>query len=295
MNLSECGICTERYFEKEFVELPCNHKFCKTCIGKYWNAKISEGHTKLQCANGCELVLDPFLQTEVITLENLELLKYNIKKVKAVGNAIVVCEACSSETKITPEMDSIECSQCKAEICTKCGYTSHEYQECDQYILSKAGVNKELSSNMSKCCPKCHFIITKHKGCDHMTCSRCKHEFKWSEIKNTNDATKNQLKIATKILQLTKAGTFTGMARTTCYQLIDKPTEVHKNIIDMFRTYAKQTCPIQFYPSYLMLEDTLENQKKMVRRIVNVVESIVLSHPEKFSVYINYNYVIPSY
>lgn len=291
MELSECCICTEKYFDKEFVTLLCNHKFCKTCISKYWNDQLIQGSTKLQCIYNCELFVDTELYVDILLPKNLQLMNHNIKKLRSIKSKVVVCEKCSSETKIGNDNTSVECNSCKSIICSECGYLEHEYIDCDQYILSQNRINKELTENISKCCPKCHFIITKNKGCDNMVCKRCQHKFKWSDIQNTSNYNKNKLTMASNIIKLTKSRTFISASRTTCYQIINNDS-LHSILINIIILYIKRTYSIKDYPSYL-LNITADNQKKIVKKIVDHVESIILEYPEKFSDYINYNNLIP--
>jgi hypothetical protein len=42
-------------------------------------------------------------------------------------------------------------------------------------------IQRESRQGKTKLCPNCKQIITKNGGCDHMHCSKCKHQFLWSK------------------------------------------------------------------------------------------------------------------
>lgn len=82
-------------------------------------------------------------------------------------------------------------------VCTACGFKHcvihtipwHEGETCADYNYRVSGqktrdeddASKKLIDQISKKCPGplCGANIEKNKGCDHMTCRKCKHEFCW--------------------------------------------------------------------------------------------------------------------
>jgi ankyrin repeat/IBR domain-containing protein 1 len=107
--------------------------------------------------------------------------------------------------------------------CWGCGADAHEPCGCDQWktwheriteMRMKTTVSDEVAfsaaANLwivknSKPCPnvKCKAPIQKNEGCNHMKCSKCKHEFCWvcrEEWKKHNSATGGYFKYAVIIL-----------------------------------------------------------------------------------------------
>ena len=44
-------------------------------------------------------------------------------------------------------------------------------------------MDNERKAGTTRACPKCHRFITKDGGCDHMKCTRCGQDFRWSQAK----------------------------------------------------------------------------------------------------------------
>lgn len=84
---------------------------------------------------------------------------------------------------IGTELTEIVCS-CNFPTCASCGLESHRPATCSE-VAKWAIKNTNESENSSwilvntKGCPKCSRRIEKNQGCNHMTCSMCRHEFCW--------------------------------------------------------------------------------------------------------------------
>jgi hypothetical protein len=71
---------------------------------------------------------------------------------------------------------NVRCSSCNiAEMCVKCGNTSHG-GDCEG--LEDDATKEWLQKNTAPC-PKCNVDIEKNGGCNHMTCRECKIHFCW--------------------------------------------------------------------------------------------------------------------
>jgi hypothetical protein len=79
--------------------------------------------------------------------------------------------------------NSVQCINCHQLTCFthKCPW--HDGITCEEYDMFCN--NGELHPDQrwinvnTKKCPQCHAHIEKNKGCDHMNCFKCKHEFCW--------------------------------------------------------------------------------------------------------------------
>lgn len=62
-------------------------------------------------------------------------------------------------------------------------------EERQRLLIEQSKQSEEWIASHTKACPKCKARIEKNHGCNHMTCTRCRHEFCWyclKTIKNGN-------------------------------------------------------------------------------------------------------------
>ncbi|KAF1964835.1 hypothetical protein BU23DRAFT_491512, partial [Bimuria novae-zelandiae CBS 107.79] len=91
------------------------------------------------------------------------------------------------------------CVACGHKTCTTHNVDWHEGETCDEYEYRTSGAKEREQKaqeeasiaaiyKLSKKCPgpDCAFNIQKNKGCDHMTCSRCRYEFCWECLADYN-------------------------------------------------------------------------------------------------------------
>lgn len=80
-------------------------------------------------------------------------------------------------------VSTVNCA-CGYQFCFQCNEESHAPCSCTnlQEWLDKCRNESETAHWIianTKVCPKCRVRIEKNQGCNHMTCSSCKHEFCW--------------------------------------------------------------------------------------------------------------------
>ena len=77
----------------------------------------------------------------------------------------------------------VTCHSCRQKTCFVHKVRWHEGLTCDEYSHSIA-TDDERSQRWilrnAKRCPRCPYHIEKKDGCDHMTCTWCRHQFCWS-------------------------------------------------------------------------------------------------------------------
>ena len=178
-----CDLCYESIKESEFYSLKCQHTFCKLCHEEYLESQIDAGKVmNIGCMqSGCTEV---FGEDEIRDCVNDSLFN---KYMRFQRNAIVDldpnlrwCPEASCENYVhrstKKKQDIIQCDECFTEICFPCGEKAHIGRECGQ---SEADVKFEEWKKEAGAvnCPKCTIVCYKYEGCNHMTCSNCKHEF----------------------------------------------------------------------------------------------------------------------
>ncbi|SMQ53776.1 unnamed protein product [Zymoseptoria tritici ST99CH_1A5] len=80
------------------------------------------------------------------------------------------------------------CRTCQYRYCFACNVPFHEDEGCqefqdriqeDERKTLEIAESLEEVSRTTKPCPKCKVPIQKGKGCDHMSCTRCKYQYCW--------------------------------------------------------------------------------------------------------------------
>ncbi|CAF1037849.1 unnamed protein product [Rotaria sp. Silwood1] len=73
----------------------------------------------------------------------------------------------------------VTCIKCKKQTCAYHRMKWHNGMTCQEYDLSTDDNTRLWLRKNTKKCPLCHSFIEKIFGCDHMTCTICKHQFCW--------------------------------------------------------------------------------------------------------------------
>ena len=187
--LKDCPICGHPInTSKDTMEivLPCGHQGCYSCILEYVKCYLMVKRcVDLQCwICKCKIPFSVFAQLP--TEDFLKYKKWLIKSYTDESKTIKWCpnENCEYFVEF-PDMLSIDIKCfCGYIFCFKCGKESHKPTLCD---LRKSWDFKNSSESEdvlwiqanTKPCPACKKYIEKNEGCNHMTCSQCKHEFCW--------------------------------------------------------------------------------------------------------------------
>mmetsp|Transcript_7109 Transcript_7109/g.27237 ORF Transcript_7109/g.27237 Transcript_7109/m.27237 type:complete len:504 (-) Transcript_7109:214-1725(-) len=184
-----CRICYEEVPPSEAVQLACKHAFCVDCYGGYLNNKIGDGPAAVyaRCPEAkCNCLVPEALFQRLLTPDNLRKYeRYLLSSFVDISKNMRWCPApnCDKAARGDGAVKDVSCD-CGRWFCFKCGEDAHSPASCDHLALWQEKCQNEsetanwIIANTKKC-PQCQTRIEKNQGCNHMTCSRCKHEFCW--------------------------------------------------------------------------------------------------------------------
>lgn len=178
-----CPIClsnNNKYIRlHKSIETPSEHKFCSECITTYVELEIKQFNLEIKCPlySECKHVLTKTEFAQFLTTPFLRN-KYNeILQTKYLDTLkIFYCEC--GEAYEVEHKRNVYCVKCNKESCSECSLPVHG-GDC---IKIDPTQRKLVKDGILKHCPKCKVIIEKNKGCNHMTCTRCKYQFWWDNL-----------------------------------------------------------------------------------------------------------------
>lgn len=182
-----CGICfdtiTTGEDESQCRCPDCSATFCIRCQAMHVAAKVNDRMVtkeELICPDiACHTPLLPethphlFLDAHVLNLYRKCILEKDVASdVTKQWCSTMDCRAVLSGTS-----RRLTCAECSSSTCRKCGLPYHYLSSCHSNMDTsfKSWTHKKNAQR----CPSCSFWIEKNAGCDHMTCSMCKHQFCW--------------------------------------------------------------------------------------------------------------------
>ncbi|KAF2709648.1 hypothetical protein K504DRAFT_378558 [Pleomassaria siparia CBS 279.74] len=203
----DCVVCRDSFLPGEFASLvDCLHQpeVCTECFAQWISSEIKDGSWReIKCpGTDCGLALKYHEVQQLATPESFAELD-NLLFRDALGgdDNFRWCRAEGCQSGQVHESghagNIFRCVGCGFRVCVIHDKTWHEGETCDEYDYRISGekekdeqkklqVEQEQASceaigKLSKKCPgiKCAWNIQKNDGCDHMTCSRCRHEFCW--------------------------------------------------------------------------------------------------------------------
>jgi TRIAD3 protein (E3 ubiquitin-protein ligase RNF216) len=89
-------------------------------------------------------------------------------------DGIVKCHRCGFMAVFEGD-GPMECPECKAATCSRCGRPWHQGVECAdaKEIDNDRLVEEQMNDAIVRSCPKCHVQFLKDDGCNKMECPRC--------------------------------------------------------------------------------------------------------------------------
>lgn len=188
-----CQICYDDVPERDTFQLGCRHQYCRSCYTGHMKAKISDGLSSIgtTCpASKCRELCTYKVFRKLLSAEDrLLLARYESFLVMNFITTTQFCKYCPGKNcgrvAIGSSISTVKCD-CGISFCFNCGQEAHDPCSCEQLRQWTIKSNDEsenliwIMANTQRCPnPKCDNPIEKNQGCNHMTCSQCRHEFCW--------------------------------------------------------------------------------------------------------------------
>lgn len=200
----ECTLCGVNHLETEYLALLCKHTFCKTSLNGILDAAIGQSQLPrcphADCMKAKESVINPTdfkrITTDPKKLKRLD--KIQIQKGLATDPNARCCPApdCTYSFIHRPQnKQRIRCDLCKMRFCSDC-LLDHDYRviTCQEFkqTFNKSEADQKSEQEIkkiTKVCPRpsCKVSIQRNDGCNHMTCTQCKHEWCWVCLRNWSE------------------------------------------------------------------------------------------------------------
>nr|CAB3222875.1 E3 ubiquitin-protein ligase ARIH2 [Phallusia mammillata] len=188
-----CGVCLENFATNDLYALSCKHMFCEGCWKQHIGFAVKDGMSSgIPCMeNNCTLLchedfVHQFLSVKSGSLES-NYLRHLLRISVMEHYQLRFCPGADCDMTLyaeKPKPRKVQCSKCKYICCFECGHPYHTPADCStiQKWLTKCADDSETANYISantKDCPACHICIEKNGGCNHIQCSKCKHNFCW--------------------------------------------------------------------------------------------------------------------
>ena len=189
-SILECEVCMDEVSQDDRANVACRHVFCKECLKDSILENINNRIVDIKCpGEGCEQLLsfddilnalaDEELKNKFLRLFGQSYVDNNKNTAWCPGTDCEIAFSCKefhNDHKVVCKEGHKSCFNCQG--------TWHDPLDCGMLKkwLKKCEDDSETSNWISantKECPKCYSQIEKNGGCNHMTCSKCKHQMCW--------------------------------------------------------------------------------------------------------------------
>jgi hypothetical protein len=192
-----CVVCCELILPDNYIshQSECRHPVCQSCFINWMKELIPRVNFKVSQVKCFQANCQNMYRTDVI--EELILLHgvlhdrfvqaqrrhqqrsdpFNFRECTTLN-----CQGLVERYRKSAATRRGTCNECKKSICMDCGKGFHgEKSIFSQCVTSDSQWSWYMLKNWYSTmpCPRCRTAIEKNKGCNHMTCSYCKHQFCW--------------------------------------------------------------------------------------------------------------------
>jgi len=187
---TECPQCYEDCDDKDLFGLVCGHKSCRNCWRDYLEYHCKNGVAGLnsKCNHAkCPLLVPESVWSMLLPPESLgKRARWQLRAFVESQKNIKWCPGTDCLNAVYNkggDGTEVECT-CSMTFCFVCLGVAHRPVPCKwakQWTIkcSSEAENATWILANTKRCPHCDTQIEKNQGCNHMTCSNCKHEFCW--------------------------------------------------------------------------------------------------------------------
>ncbi|XP_029457132.1 E3 ubiquitin-protein ligase ARIH2 isoform X2 [Rhinatrema bivittatum] len=186
-----CAVCMQFVRKENLLSLACQHPFCRSCWEQYCTVLVKDGiGVGVSCmAQDCPLRTPEDFVFPLLPSEDLKdkYRRYLFRDYVESHYQLQLCPGADCPMVIQvqePKARRVQCNRCNEVFCFKCRQMYHAPTDCAtiRKWLTKCADDSETANYISahtKDCPKCNICIEKNGGCNHMQCSKCKHDFCW--------------------------------------------------------------------------------------------------------------------
>ncbi|KAK2509610.1 hypothetical protein MC885_002710 [Smutsia gigantea] len=177
--------------KENLLSLACQHQFCRSCWEQHCSVLVKDGvGVGVSCmAQDCLLRTPEDFVFPLLPNEELrdKYRRYLFRDYVESHYQLQLCPGADCPMVIRvqePRARRVQCSRCNEVFCFKCRQMYHAPTDCItiRKWLTKCADDSETANYISahtKDCPACNICIEKNGGCNHMQCSKCKHDFCW--------------------------------------------------------------------------------------------------------------------
>lgn len=184
-----CHVCYD-FKSTDMVTLSCGHHYCKECFTAFIDNALKERNLRnIRCPHYHCYNRQLSAQEFEIFISNEQRAKINeLQTQKWLSEQAHVKHCPTPDCKHAFINESTcqsnqACPGCHHTYCSQCMNKHPEHVSCqaarEQFATPEDKANQQWKQQNSKQCPKCQAHIEKNRGCDHMTCSKCRYEFCW--------------------------------------------------------------------------------------------------------------------